>query len=536
MFAFAILIGIYSYSIFILGILNLLYPLTILAISIIWLISFLIWYKKEILLLPSTCQTILSTLKKQSKFLRIILCLLIGIWVINGIGVFLPETSFDALWYHLTLPKIFLDNNSFFYIPGGLFYYSLMPKLVDLLYIPSILLGNESLAKATHYLFGFVTVITLFNLSKKYVNSTISLLVVLIFSSNLVVGWLSSSAYIDLGRTFFELMSIYGIVLFVKEKKKLWLTESAVMLGFAIATKLIALSSLPVLLLFLWLSITGDLKSKIKQILKYVVISLCIPLPYFIFSYIQSGNPVYPLLSGYYTEVIEPSFLSIPTILSDFWVLFVTAPDPINPIYLISIPLLIILYKKFKPEQKYIVYICIAALIMWILTPRTGGGRFILPYLPVFSLLVGILMTKMSDKKIFNVLVGIIILVSVSTICYRSLVLYEKRDYLLGKETKAEYLKKNLNFNYGEFYDTDGYFKKNITNQDTVLVFGLHNLYYIDFPFIHESYAKSGDEFNYILTTDDTELPERFYAWKEIYRNSQTNVVLYSQQGNTWVY
>ena len=107
--------------------------------------------------------------------------------------------------------------------------------------------------------------------------------------------------------------------------------------------------------------------------------------------------------------------------------------------------------------------------------------------------------------------------------------------YILGQETKQEFLKKHLNFSYGGFYDTDSYFKNTIKKNDNVLIIGMHNLYYVDFPYVHESWVKPGDEFNYILL-QDANLPERFKLWRLVYTNNLTHVKLYSFGGQKWVY
>ena len=46
-----------------------------------------------------------------------------------------------------------------------------------------------------------------------------SLLAVLLFYTNLVVGWMSITAYIDLSRTYFEIMSFLSFVLYLDGKK-----------------------------------------------------------------------------------------------------------------------------------------------------------------------------------------------------------------------------------------------------------------------------------------------------------------------------
>jgi len=90
---------------------------------------------------------------KLSVFFFIIIVLQV---LINLVGVLGPEISFDALWYHLTIPKVFLLNHSIFHIPGNLLYYSDLPKLGELLYIPALSFFNEIAAKFVHFAFGLL--------------------------------------------------------------------------------------------------------------------------------------------------------------------------------------------------------------------------------------------------------------------------------------------------------------------------------------------------------------------------------------------
>ncbi len=68
-----------------------------------------------------------------------------------------------------------------------------------------------------------------------------------------------------------------------------------------------------------------------------------------------------------------------------------------------------------------------------------------------------------------------------------------------------------------------------------VLLYGFHNLYYVNFPFLDSSWVKKGDRFNYIAVQESS-LPIRFNSWKKIYTNPKTHVVLYSDGGLIWEY
>ncbi|MEK9178287.1 MAG: hypothetical protein AAB801_00740, partial [Patescibacteria group bacterium] len=139
------------------------------------------------------------------------------------------------------------------------------------------------------------------------------------------------------------------------------------------------------------------------------------------------------------------------------------------------------------------------------------------------------------SRTLKSFLMSLLIISFAISIGYRTLANGKFLNYLLGKETKAEFLTKNLNFSFGDFYDTDGFFRKNVKKDQTVLIYGFHNLYYADFRFIHSSFVKKGDRFSFIAT-QDSELPSRFKFWDLIYTNELTNVKVYSIGGIKWTY
>lgn len=537
MFWFAILIGIYSYLIFTLGILGVLYKEIILLVSIIYFI-FIVLLKRKFLnenvskYFKAFKQIQIINNLKQSKFLIIILSLIVIQGIINFIGALGPEHAFDALWYHLTLPKIYLLNHKIEFIPGGLLYYSAMPQFTEMLYAASLAVKDEILAKIIHFSFGILSTIVLYKLSRRYLSMTFSLLGVLIFYSNLVVAWESITAYIDLSRTFFEVTALLMIVNWIEEKNKKWLAISAVMVGIAISTKLLALGSLAVfciLIIFYSLKFNRSFKNLFINLFLYIFISLLIPLPWFIFSFINTGNPFYPFFTPMYETKFDFQLLNPFRFFSDLWNLFIHADDPLSPIYIIVFPLIVILIKNLKKFYPLIFY-SFLALLIWYVTPRTGGGRFIVPYLPAFSILVTAVITLIpKDQKVIKaIIISIVLLISTISIVYRGVANSRYINVISGKETKDKFLAKHLNFHFGDFYDIDGYFKKNIHAKDSVLLYGFHNLYYVNFPFIHESFVKEGDYFNYVAIQEGN-IPQKFNGWNLVYQSTKTNIKVYSK-------
>ncbi|HEX8965972.1 MAG TPA: glycosyltransferase family 39 protein, partial [Patescibacteria group bacterium] len=524
MFEIAFFLGIVSYSIFFLGVFHLLYTSILLPFSCIALGLLILVTRKKII---AASISVRNLFKKSAgtKFLLLLIAVQI---LVNGIGVFGPEISFDALWYHLTLPKLFLQWHAVEHIPGGLLYYSDMPKLIEMLYVAALSFGNDSLARSIHLALGVATTISIYFLGRKYLSQKLSLMAAILFYSNLVVGWESVSAYIDLGRAFFEVLTFYFLIEWEEKTQIKFLFFSSLLLGFAISTKFIAFTSLgifiPLIVFILFLQ-----KKSIGEIVGYCVgfiaIACIIPSPWWIFSYLNTGNFFYPFFSPIYPtdHLGQLNLLLIFTTLKNT---FLFSPDPISPLYAGLLPF-VFLIKKWSLKIKLLAGYTILSLIIWYFSPQTGGGRFLLAYLPVYSVLVVIVYDAFPKGFIKKIILFIFFLLALSSIGYRFLANAKFIPVILGRETKQAFLGKELHFDFGDFADIDGYFKTHIKNSDKVLIYGYHNLYYVNFSFVHESWAKKGDSFNYILSNTDT-IPKRFSLFKLVYKNSVTHAYLFS--------
>lgn len=532
MFRIALILGLYFYLIFILGIFGFLEKNIIIFISLLYI--FVILY------INNKYWKVNFNLKKNklSKVSKVFLSIIFLQGVVNIIGVLGPELSFDSLWYHLTVPKLFLENSRIFHIPGNLLYYSDLPKNIDLLYLSFLSFSNEISVKFIHYSFGLLTLFVLYKLSRKFISQELSFLACILFYTNLVVGWQSITSYIDLGRTFFELLSFYYFINWIEKKRIKDLIISSLILGLAIGTKLVALTSIIVfLLLILALYLYKKIKfaDAIKSSVIFSFFAVAINIHWFIFNFVNTSNLFYPFLSKSINLENSIEFAKINTLFNDLYNSFILQSDPISPIYLIFIPLLIIFYKKINLEKRIILLYSLFAFIIWFLLFQKNGSRFILPYLPVISLSILIIVDQFKRSKFRIYLISIIVIVAFSSIAYRFIANYKYLPVIFGLETKQEFLSKNLNFSFGDFYDTDNFFKNNIKPIDVVLLYGFHNLYYVEFNYIDSSWVKKGDKFNYIAVQNSV-LPSMFFDWEEVYYNEKTKVRLYTKGYKLWQY
>lgn len=524
MFTLAIFIGIFSYLIFSLGIIGVLNNSLVITASLGFVVFLASYYYKDLQ------QLLKNQAVKKNKIFILFFLIVLAQGLINLVGALGPETGFDATWYHLTLPKLYLMNHKILFFPGSILYYSAMPKLAEMLYTSALAFGSEIFAKLVHYSFGILCCIALYKLARRFFSPTLSLVSVAIFYANLVVSWETITAYIDLVRTFYEILALSAWLNWAESKKTKWLMGSAILIGFAITTKYLAVGSL---VIFLLLSIVYLIKNKVN-IRKIVTLTTCylllaavIPLPWMIFSYIHTGSFAYPFFTKTYPIESNFQILNPVNFLHDIWIIFARSQDPISPIYLGIFPLIVFFFKKAKKEMRYVYLFALLSLIIWYFIPRTGGGRFMLPYLPVLSVLA-VFAISQTRKNLRYLLLGFVIAISLINLLYRSIANSKYIPVIFGKESKANFLSKNLNFSFGDFYDIDGYFAKNIKSTDKVLLIGFHNMYYVNFPFVDSTALTKHDTFNYI-STQNTKLPNDYSNWKKVYNNPTTLVTLYKK-------
>lgn len=520
MFSLAFLTGSFAYLIFLVGLLGF---LTQPVISII--VSLYLFFLLVLIVLnfkKINFKNYKNSLK-PIEFLSLVFLFLFTI--VHLIGALGPEIFYDALWYHLTLPKLYLLRGEVYHVPGNLFYYSEMPRLIEMLYTAAISLTDEIGAKIIHYLFALATAFTIFVFGKKHFNTKVAFIASLIFFSDLSVAWQATTAYVDLGRTFFETLGFFFFLDWWESRSDYNLAKSGMSLGLALATKYHAFGSIAILAFLIFLLAKNK---KLITAIKFLIPAIAVPLPWLVSSYLTTGNPVYPLFSGVLDKSHDLVFRGFLNFFLDFFRLSNLPNDwisPISPLYLVLLPLSLFSLLKFKKVQVVGLYL-ILAYIVWFLTPRTGGSRFIMPYLPILSLFVASFFALNINRLRLIQAVSVLAIFSVSLghLLLRTYVNGKNVPVIFGWQSKHDFLVENLDFT-NAFYDVDGYFEKNIGQEDLVYIIGGQNLYYVNFPFTHDTFGED-KKYNYILT-QYKDLPKEFGDLKPVYENPKTYVKLF---------
>jgi hypothetical protein len=316
---------------------------------------------------------------------------------------FFPEIAHDSLAYHLTLPRIFVEQNSF----APLIYdeKSYRNLFMEVLYTIAFLVHNLPTAKLLHWLTSLLLVGGVIRVTEIKTNSK----AIAIFLGAIL--WLtptlfnqSSSSYTDGAVAFYVFLS--GLLFFrgmeIGRKRTFFL--SGILMGFAISCKLLAVMSAVALGVLLILSALIHKKKITKQILRPlcffgfgVLLTCCY---WFLRNYMAEGNPLYPLFtsrfgtSGLYSEqnfrdigvsanlvhyFLLPFFATFHPDLFDrhFW---------IGPFYLLALPFII--WGGFQKKGRKPFFVSLVTASLWF---QAGQNvRFLLQAFPFALVTAGV--------------------------------------------------------------------------------------------------------------------------------------------------
>lgn len=399
--------------------------------------------------------------------------------VLNLLTVFTPEIGFDALWYHLTLPKLWLLKKQWFF-DGGLLYYSVMPRLAETIFIPLIKYTGYIGPKLLQYFSGIATGYFIWKIGVKLkLTIVLKSLAVSLFYCTWLVCWQSGSAYIDLIRTFLETVALYYLI------SNSWL-KGGIFLGLALGTKWLALLSV-----FIYALVFGG----------YLLFpALMLATPWFIVSLVHTGNPLYPL----FDPLLQNSFASPLTALSRIVMLPVNLAIPFDDflspmMFFVVILSIMALLMRNKTTQKIALIGLLGLIAGSCLEPPSS--RYVLSYLPALIISAIVVVSKMK-KKLQAPIVILSVLSSVIVLGARVVANGKYIPYLLNKQSVNEFL---TNYSYrlpDTFIDSDEYVKNNLSPQNKILIDKLHNLYYFPYDFDHTSWVKSRRGYDYLITTN----------------------------------
>lgn len=411
----------------------------------------------------------------------------------------IPPISRDALIHHLAVPKLWLKHGGIYEIPWA--NYAYYPMNIDLLYVLCLYFKNDIAPKFIHLAFGLGTGLIIYLYLKPKYSRNWGLLGAVIFITTPIVVWLSTTAYVDLGMTFFITASVMSFIRWRDDDYKniKWLLLSGLAMGIAVGSKYNALIAAFILNMILMLSVVWDKHKQTAALwygILFFVITAFTASPWYLKNYLQTGNPFYPLFGGFFKslhhhpiveatsrQTIEKSqqisFFKMREVMygESFWEtllipirMFFQGKDnsyqyfqgALNPVLIIFSPFIFLNKRYGKDKFCFLIFTVFFIAMAFFLTAKQV--RYILPVLPFLAVLAVMEIKNILDylgekPRLSSLRLGaqiksmarIFVLASVAVLLIFNFIYLKNRietinpfPYVLGKETREDFLKHHL--------------------------------------------------------------------------------------------
>jgi len=413
------------------------------------------------------------TIKFGSNFSKILFVFIVIIFISQLFITLTPATHYDALNYHLTLPKTYLIQEKISDIPWLVM--SGMPQISEMIYTPLMSLGGESSILFFNWLIGLFISLGLLVFMGSYLNITAGWVTV----TSLYCGYTFSSAlswgYVDLMAAFFGLSVFISLVEYFNSNKTQHVIYVGIFSGLAFGCKYPAgVIFLAVLFTLIFISIKNKSPKPIKIIGLYCLGAGLFALPWLVKNFLFTGNPIYPFFfeSGTMTQLRLDVYQGLPPYgnLLDLFFLPIRATifgvDGTNGYSVSTGPLLLGLgllafmdWKNKQENQKKIIslagLVTFFGIVIWAIGNQFSGyliqTRFYFVLFPVFSILAGYGYFQISKFSISNVRIKrivqpiIILVIALNSFqIFSEMVEKGSLKNMLGFTSNQQYLEDNL--------------------------------------------------------------------------------------------
>ncbi len=208
-----------------------------------------------------------------------------------------PEKEFDALWYHLNLPRLWLEAGR----PVDLVeeYVSLYPLTWELLFGDGMALGGVTGAKLLHFACLPLLALLTWHAARRYVSHASAPVAVALIVTTPTLLWQAGTAYVDLALALHAAAACFALARFGETDQRAWGIMAALQFGIAAATKHLGVIVTIVALAIYVVSQIRDGRHAgptLRSALTLGLIAALIPMPWYLRGWLASGNPVFPEL------------------------------------------------------------------------------------------------------------------------------------------------------------------------------------------------------------------------------------------------
>ncbi|UCF32838.1 MAG: phospholipid carrier-dependent glycosyltransferase [Phycisphaerales bacterium] len=225
-----------------------------------------------------------------------VLCIMLAPFFLLAIS---PHIYWDSSAYHLTLPKLFMANEGFRYVPMNV--YSNWPLNIELLFAMAMLVHDYILAKLIHFGFGLLTLYAIYAGCRMLHRNTSGWLAMFLFLANSIVAFELTFALVELAYAFFFLTGFLLMLWALDDSadRKTALLLSGVCCGILAGIKATGFVGAAVIATLYFVNIAIQRRGALWAELRLLLFRFALPVvvlwcPWLIKAAWYTGNPVYP--------------------------------------------------------------------------------------------------------------------------------------------------------------------------------------------------------------------------------------------------
>ncbi len=222
---------------------------------------------------------------------------ILGIWFVASlppVTVWPLGNDYDGLAEHLVYAATFLRMGAV--RPLWYDHHSQFPLTLQMLYVPALAFGGPAAPKVVHFIYGLLVLAAAYVLTRRHVSRAAAKWAPLVLVGTPLFGWLSKATYVDLGLCAYVLLAVHMFLNWRRSGRYGDLVLAAVMAGAAMAVKMQGISYFGVLALgALYLCWRRRSTARLwRQAAAFVLVGAAVASPWYIKSWVLTGNPVYP--------------------------------------------------------------------------------------------------------------------------------------------------------------------------------------------------------------------------------------------------
>ena len=337
-----------------------------------------------------------------------------------------PPLEFDALSYHLAIPKMYLLQGRITYLPSTMFWG--MPQQTESLYTLGMYFGGTEAATVLGWMIGVLTLIGLAELSRQMFDTDSAWVAAGSLMSGYGIVALLGNGYVEWTGMLYGLATVASLVTWIQKKENYTLALAGIFAGMALGTKYTS-GIVPIAGAIGIFAVTFHVLS-IKKVFSSLVIfglsGFLITLPWLIKNALATGNPFYPLVfPAGAMDNLRLAFYNFAPKTSDWTrVLFIPWQatfwgvdqqdgfgTSIGPLLIGLSPLALIGWKNFSRDQRNAVILMTAIMmttfLTWAISSQFRGlltqTRLFLATFPAWAFLCAAGFSAISRMRAFNI-------------------------------------------------------------------------------------------------------------------------------------